>query len=75
MELTGVKLKYRSPAFPPKHIQVNWIYELGFDGERAYVFDGNLVQYLNYELIKILFYPLNHHNWFEADRYLQQGVL
>ena len=74
MGLTGIKLKYHSPAYPPKKIQKTWIYELGFEetGE-TYIFDGNLIQYFDYEIIKILFYPLNHYNWFEVDRYLRQG--
>ena len=74
MSLTGIKMKYRSPAYPPKHIQITWIYELGFDGSDAYIFDGNLIQHLDYDLIKMLFYPLNHYNWFEVDNYLKQGI-
>jgi hypothetical protein len=74
MELTGIKLKYHSPAYPPKDIQTTWIYELGItQSGKSYVFDGNLIQYLDLETIKILFYPLNHNNWFEVDRYLKQG--
>ena len=71
--LTGIKIKYRSPAYPPNKIQLTSIYELGFDYTGAYIFDGNLIQHFNYELIKMLFYPLNQHNWFEVDRYLKQG--
>ena len=74
MKLTGIKIKYRSPSYPPKEIQVNWIYELGFDKDKGCIFDGNLIQYFDYELIKVLFYPLNHYNWFEVDKYLKQGI-
>ena len=70
--LTGIKLKYRSPAYPPNQIQITWIYELGFDNNGTYIFDGNLLQYFDYNIIKILFYSLNQHNWFEVDRYLEQ---
>jgi hypothetical protein len=69
--LTGIKMTYFSPAYPPKNIYMNWVYELGFDEHGSYIFDGNLIQHLEFSLIKQLFAPSNY-NWFEVDEILKK---
>lgn len=70
LDLTGVKLQYFSPAYPPKNIHLTWTYELGFDEYGSYVFDGNLKTHIDYDILKMLFRPVNYHNWYEIDSFL-----
>ncbi len=71
--LTNIKLKYISPAYPPKKIHVDWIYELGYDKStnQYFIFDGNLTQYFSIDLLKQLFKPINH-NWFEVIKEMKK---
>lgn len=56
-KLKGVKIRYSSPAINPQNISLNLIYTIGFDG-KLYIDDGNRIQYMTLELIKMYFSPI-----------------
>jgi hypothetical protein len=74
MDLGLIKLKYISPATPPPTYQINTrrIYELRYDDDGLYLFDGNLIQRIeDFSLITQMFYPLEYYNWFEVQKWLR----
>jgi hypothetical protein len=57
-KLIDVKLKYSSPAVPPKTINMTTIYTLKKDDRGYYIYDGGLEQAFEIELIQMMFTPI-----------------
>lgn len=75
MSLTGVKMKYHSPAYPPTGIHLNWVYEIGMDAQGMYISDGNLSIRMSFDEVKELFRPTNYHSWVEVESFLFPKVV
>lgn len=72
--INGLKLKYYSPAYPPKGIEsIDCIFTLISKNNEFYIDNGNKEIKLPYDLIKKLFQPIEYINWFEVERFLNKN--